>query len=299
MAEVCLTVGVPASGKSTWARQQIAAGGYDAIVCRDDIRLMQGLKHGEDENLVTMVERALIEGLILEDKTIIVADTNINAKFRKQLIKFCHEHGADVVIKTFPIALDQAILWDAMRDAQVGAQVIVRMYNDLQGQDLRDEFLPVKSFEPYAHNYDDKREEAVVFDLDGTLARHHNRSPYEEDKVKDDEPIVDVVDIAVALADKFTILFVSGRTDGCFDDTADWIYQHTGLEVKPYVTKDAELHMRRKGDVRPDWEVKNEIYDREIIPRYNIRMVFDDRDQVVRHLRRRGITVAQVAPGRF
>jgi hypothetical protein len=28
-------------------------------------------------------------------------------------------------------------------------------------------------------------------------------------------------------------------------------------------------------------------------------MVFDDRDQVVYHLRRRGITVAQVAPGRF
>jgi hypothetical protein len=57
--------------------------------------------------------------------------------------------------------------------------------------------------------------------------------------------------------------------------------------------------MRKTGDLRPDYGSKNEIYDREVIPRYNVRMVFDDREQVVTHLRLRGITVAQVAPGRF
>ena len=57
--------------------------------------------------------------------------------------------------------------------------------------------------------------------------------------------------------------------------------------------------MRKKGDQRPDYVIKNEIYDAEIIPNYDVLAVFDDRDQVVRHLRKRGITVFQVAPGRF
>lgn len=299
MAEVCLTVGIPASGKSTWARQQIAAGGYDAIVCRDDIRLMQGLKHGEDENLVTMVERALIEGLILEDKRIIVADTNINMKFRNQLINFCHEHGADVTIKVFDVGLDQAIMWDAARGAAtVGAPVIARMYSDLQGQDVKDELLPVQTWEQYEHDWaHPTKKDAVAFDIDGTLARHVNRSPYDESKVGDDEAIEDVVSMVTALCQFYFPIFVSGRKDTSRKDTADWIERHTGISLLPF-EDEAELHMRKAGDTRPDWVIKNEIYD-ELIPRFNIIMVFDDRDQVVRHLRRRGITVAQVAPGRF
>ena len=77
-------------------------------------------------------------------------------------------------------------------------------------------------------------------------------------------------------------------------DTLQWLEDNSDFE-----REDFTLHMRKSKDMRPDWIIKNEIYDNFVLPEYNVVMVFDDRDQVVRHLRRRGITVAQVAPGRF
>lgn len=291
-----LTVGIPASGKSTWARAYASETGA-AIVCRDDIRIMQGLKHGDNEQLVTEVEHALIEGLIAEGKDFIVADTNVNRTFRNRLIKFCHQRGADVEIVTFPISLDEAILRDANREDSVGPEVVRRMHDALAGQQVKSEALPVQSYAKYEHGLGaDYRKPCIVVDIDGTIARHHNRNPYDYSKVGDDEPIRDVIGIVQACYEaNYKVVFASGRDDSCRKATADWIYVYTGLDVD----KDSELHMRKTGDQRPDWIIKNEIYDEHIIPFYNIEMVFDDREQVVHHLRRRGITVAQVAPGRF
>lgn len=294
MSTVILTVGIPASGKSTWAR------GYSAetetpIVCRDDIRIMQGLNHGDDEDLVTVVEHALIEGLIAEGRDCIVADTNVNKTFRNRLIKFCHQRGADVEIVVFSVPLDVAILRDNARKERVGPEVIKRMHDALSGQEVKSEFLPVQTYADYEHRTGDKfLPDAVVFDVDGTLARHHNRSPYDYTKVSDDLPIKDVCEIASVLAERYNFIVVSGRDDSCREDTDLWLQEYVGLDAGKY-----HLLMRKTGDQRPDWVIKNEIYDDRIIPYFNITMVFDDRDQVVTHLRRRGITVAQVAPGRF
>jgi predicted kinase len=297
MSTAILTVGAPASGKSTWAREN-AVDLNAAIVCRDDIRIMQGLKHGDNEDLVTVVEQALIEGLISEGKDFIVADTNINKKFRNRLIKFCHQRGADVELVVFDVPLDELIRRDFKRDAQVGPDVIMRMHNDLKGQQLKSESLPVQEYAPYEHGlYKDFRQPAIVIDIDGTVARHHNRNPYDYSKVGDDHPIHDVIGIVTTLTTEYFPVFVSGRDDICYEDTANWIERNMGIDVRN--PNEARLIMRKTGDQRPDWQIKNEIYDAEVIPRYNICMVFDDRDQVVYHLRRRGITVAQVAPGRF
>jgi hypothetical protein len=45
--------------------------------------------------------------------------------------------------------------------------------------------------------------------------------------------------------------------------------------------------------------VKEEIYRQEILGRYNVWMVLDDRDQVVEMWRNLGLRVLQVAPGAF
>jgi predicted kinase len=294
MSTAILTIGAPASGKSTWARGYAEETGV-AIVCRDDIRIMQGLKHGDNEDLVTVVEQALIEGLISEGKDFIVADTNINKKFRSRLIKFCHQRGADVELVVFDVPLDVLISRDNAREAKVGADVIMRMYNDLKGQNLKSESLPVQEYSKYEHGVGENyRPEAIVVDIDGTVARHVNRSPYDYTKVSDDQPIEDVISILRTLVLDYEIIFVSGRDDSCFSDTSQWIVDHVGLD-----REDFRLHMRKSNDQRPDYIIKNEIYDEHVIPNYNVVMVFDDRDQVVYHLRRRGITVAQVADGRF
>ena len=104
---------------------------------RDDIRLSQGLPHGANEGLVTQLERAYIKASLELGKDVIIADTNVNQRFRDNLVQYCNRLGADVVLTFFPIELDEAILRDSRRGAaSVGADVIIRQYEELRKQDL-------------------------------------------------------------------------------------------------------------------------------------------------------------------
>jgi hypothetical protein len=57
--------------------------------------------------------------------------------------------------------------------------------------------------------------------------------------------------------------------------------------------------MRAAGDGRNDADVKQEMVDKHIRGRYNVLLWLDDRDRVVRRIRKLGIKVAQVAEGDF
>ena len=292
MSNVTLTVGIPASGKTTWARKEARERGNTVIVSRDDIRHAHGWRSGHSEDLVTRIHRAQIEAALLEGLDVIVADTNINRTFRNRLIKFCHEHGADVQIVRFEISLDEAVLRDSLRvEHKVGADVVHKFYNDLQGQqDVQDDFLPAPTYAPYEHT---GKRPVVVVDIDGTLAHMKDRSPYDESRVGEDDFdwVVAAAVLGMAKVTGAHIIVLSGRTEDARYETERWLLRHN-FDAKA-------LLMRKKGDQRPDYVIKNEIYDNEIIPNYDVLAVFDDRDQVVRHLRNRGIKVFQVAPGRF
>lgn len=293
---VYLTVGAPASGKSTLARN-MAADFRTVIACRDDIRTAQGYPPVGDkhqENIVTKIQHGIIETALLAGCDVVVPDTNITKVFRKRLIKFAHEHGADVRLLILDVPLDELIKRDQRRvEKTVGEDVIRRMYDSLQSQlkdgTLDQTFFPAPVFEKYSPN---GGQPAVVVDIDGTIARHVARSPYDYSKVYTDEPIEHVIDLVHALSGQYKVIFVSGRKAECRQDTIRWLTTKAGFESPV-------LFMRDSGDDRPDYIVKNEIYDREIIPYYNVEFALDDRDQVVRHVRNRGIPVLQVAPGRF
>jgi hypothetical protein len=117
----------------------------------------------------------------------------------------------------------------------------------------------------------------VIFDLDGTFALLGNRSPYDASQAERDElnAAVHFVYEAIRTGKPETaILLVSGREDRWRAETERWLDRHG-------IVYDA-LFMRRAGDRRKDVVVKQEIYDAHIADRYVVRVVFDDRDQVVR-----------------
>lgn len=291
MSTVYIYVGIPASGKSTAARAVAIQNPNTVIVCRDDIRISQGLVHGQNEDLITRIHRNQIEAALLDGMDVIVADTNVNKRFRDKLVKFAHEHGADVQLRLFNISLREAVRRDASRKDMVGPAVIERMYAQMESQDFSETYLPCPRF-PKMAEYRPHKPDAIVVDIDGTLAHKGDRSPYDESKVSLDtlnEPVAMAVDAVSMMVEK--VIIVSGRTEGCRVETETWLDKH-GI---PYDT----LYMRAKGDQRPDYIIKNEIYDEKILPYANVLMAFDDRDQVVRHVRARGIPVFQVAPGRF
>jgi phosphoglycolate phosphatase-like HAD superfamily hydrolase len=142
---------------------------------------------------------------------------------------------------------------------------------------------------------------AYLFDIDGTIADLSHRLHHITNAPKDwpafyagcgrDTPIEHICDLAHALWSKAAIVFVSGRSDECREQTVAWMRDH-----KVPMTR---LYMRAAGDHREDNVVKSELLDRLIADGFEPIMAFDDRNQVVKMWRERGIPCAQVAEGNF
>ena len=139
-----------------------------------------------------------------------------------------------------------------------------------------------------------QKENAIIVDVDGTLADMRGvRTPFEWDKVSQDKPHQDVIDLVKDLASlgKYKIIITTGRDGVCEEATRLWLAEH-GVPFD-------EFFIRKAGDFRKDSIIKSEIYMDHIRPKYDVKFVIDDRDQVVDMWRSLGLRVLQVAPGNF
>ncbi|MGW4958017.1 phosphatase domain-containing protein [Nonomuraea sp. NPDC004186] len=131
-----------------------------------------------------------------------------------------------------------------------------------------------------------------IVDIDGTLALRGDRGPYDWDRVGEDLPNPPVVAIVQALLnDGHRIAYVSGRKERCRRQTERWLARHVGGEAEG-------VWMRGDRDNRSDTVVKREIYKEHFADR-EVFGVIDDRASVVAMWRSLGLTVVQVAEGRF
>lgn len=128
------TVGLPGSGKTTWARQWVAENpARRARINRDDLRAMlHGGRVGTawQERQVTLAQHAAVRALLLHGFEVVVDDTNLVAKHRQQLEAIARECGAKVVIRRFDdVPVETCIARDARRPRRqrVGEAVIRRM----------------------------------------------------------------------------------------------------------------------------------------------------------------------------
>jgi hypothetical protein len=158
-----------------------------------------------------------------------------------------------------------------------------------------------------------KHRNIIVCDLDGTLADcehrvHHvqrvdgdglKRKPdwdafYAEIKYdKIHNPVAQVLDRFIDYERTYyDIIFCSGRPERCRVDTVEWL-TWAGIAPDTYT-----LLMRKDGDFRADYIVKQEILDNHI-DKDRVLFVMDDRQQVVDMWRRNGLVCFQVAPGNF
>lgn len=138
----------------------------------------------------------------------------------------------------------------------------------------------------------------VIVDLDGTIANHSQRHWAAYDECHGDAPIWDVID---ALQNEdycgTKLIFMSGREDSCYDMTRKWIAKYVYGDEDKFDA--VVLYMRATKDYRPDFVVKNELFEKHIAGKYNVARCYDDRDQVVALWRYKGLTCFQVAEGNF
>jgi predicted kinase len=284
MTVITLTTGLPASGKSTWAKEEVKnAGGRISRVNLDDIRTMLGFgplgtlewtKELEQDALA--VQDAAILAAVAQGKDVIVDNTHLNSRTPNR-IKKLFDGEITFKVKDFTnVWATECVRRDAERENSVGSEVIYRMAKQLQ--------KPWRLTEAYMND--------IVVDIDGTLARHDHRSPYDYSKVLTDGVHEHIRDIVTKYyEDDYFVLVVSGRPDSCEQDTYKWLY-HNRIPFD-------DVFMRKTGDQRNDADIKHEIFNRHIRNQYDVRIWLDDRDRVVRRMRKLGINVLQVAEGKF
>lgn len=285
-----MTKGLPGSGKSSWAKEFVlkAQPGTVVRINKDDMRAMLHADRWNpaNERQVVRARDALVEAFLLKKvHSVIVDDTNFAPAHEKRLRQLADRHGARFEIKDFTeVPLHTCIKRDLAREKSVGEAVIRKMH---------DQYLKPKPADPPIYNPD--LPDAVLVDIDGTLAKMADRSPFAWDRVGEDTPHHDIVDLVATLRDAGSeVIFVSGRDGSCYDQTRAWLHEHLGHWVLA-----SSLFMRTPGDMRKDSVVKEEIYQRSIAGQYNVWFVLDDRDQVVETWRSLGLRCLQVAPGNF
>lgn len=305
MLKAYVTVGLQASGKSTWARDLLKKeSGKWKRINRDLIRelLDDSVWSPENERFVVKVRDMLMTESLKKGFSVIIDDTNLKRKNFDDIVEVIRRTNLDVHVmeKFFPIELEEAIKRDAGRPRPVGEKVIRDTYkkfglNYVKDWKCRSETITKIASQVQQYIEDPALPYAILSDLDGTLAKIGDRNVYDASRCDEvDIPNKQVVEtIELYHAQGYKIIFVSGRKDTYEIPTRRFIENIFG-ESFPY-----QLLMRRGDDERKDAIIKQEIFDTYIRGKYNPFLILDDRDQVVQFWRSIGLTCFQVAEGNF
>lgn len=140
---------------------------------------------------------------------------------------------------------------------------------------------------------------AVICDIDGTLAHMNGRSPYDPTQYSEDSKDDFVHRLFSLLTSSGEVrIIVSGRSDEYRGITEKWLKDH-GITYQHLFMRDHK-RVDDKGNRVNDAIIKREIYEEHIKPFYNVICTIDDRDRVVNMWRNElGLKCLQVADGDF
>ena len=287
--------GLPASGKSTKAKEIVEGGGNFVRVNKDLLRTMLHFDKwsGKNESVTQKVEDALVTQLVHDGFNVVIDDCNLGDKHLLHWSMQAINLGAKFEVIDVDTSVPICVMRDVNREKRVGLDVIVRMAMQYQRAEIPNGI--------------------IVCDIDGTIANIEHRVPILYDgetdrrKFKDWQGKKNWKDFFAAMSEdtlrtevaekvlqlqKETgayVVFVSARGMEWEKETAEWLQKN--CPIIPYT-----LIMRQQGDRRDDEIIKREIYDR-FLKHYKVVKVFDDRPRVVRMWRELGLDVEDCGDG--
>jgi predicted kinase len=282
MQKVIILVGLPASGKSTWANEIFTAEtGMWEIISWDCLRHFDAegnprsykfKKKSETEIRDASYEMA--RKFLSQGRNLIIDNTNLSESSRQHWRFIAEQAGAEVEVKEFNTPLDECVRRNEFRTGwrKVPRPVIERMA-----------LMNGRVDWPT-----DKK--VVIVDMDGTLADISWRDPYAHWLIPQDKVRHGVATTVYNLYHNQSsyVCIVSGRQlDPDGEPTIDWLAKH---EI-PY----DRIFMRNRGDNRDDTIVKKEILDK--IGPERVSFAIDDRPKVIRMWRENGIKTYDVGDG--
>jgi len=297
--QIIICKGLPASGKSTWAKQEAKSDNWKRWN-NDEARLMFDSEqfNKANEKFINLMRDSFIHKGMEKGFNLIIDNTNLAPKHEVNINQIAtvfnktdSPYEYSVKVKFFEVSLEEAIERDSKRENPVGEKVIKDMYNQFLSEN------PIQPFYKGNENFPP----AIIVDLDGTLAHNNgHRSAYDATKVYDDEINKHILDLIVLyLENVYNVLFVSGRegTEICKSETIRWLNDKCGIHD---IEDNRDIFFRKEGDHRNDAIVKEEIFYEHIHDNYNVQFVLDDRDRVVSMWRKKiGLPCLQVNYGNF
>ena len=292
MAKILVLQGVPASGKTTWAKEFVTGREDWVIISKDSIRESTGNYWVPSrENYISEVEELQVKSAIKNNLNIILDSTNLNPKVIEKWKNLAEETNSEIEFKPFKIDFKTALERDGNRPRPVGKKVLEDFFSRYFPEELKSYYTDHRKF----IEHDPDKEDCIVVDLDGTIAIHTGRSFFDWARVGEDIPNIPLIKILKQLNKDYRIIFLTGRTGTsvCVDKTGEWLTKYFGAPNEEG-TKGWTLIMRAENDFRHSNIVKEELYHQFIEPEYNVIAAYDDSDKIVKMWRDLGILCNQV-----
>lgn len=312
MKELLVLVGLPGAGKTTYANNLVNGNMNWKRVCRDDLRFMFNNKYytpdSKQEEFITSVEKYLVSKALTCGYNVVVDATNLSKNNRVNFKEIALlNKPCKFSIKVFEEPLNVLLERERNREniKKVTEKVILNKANKTNMDSQTGNLPGLASFSiefvqdnNSIDNSFDRRNpgggfvrDAVICDLDGTLALLGERNPYDASECEHDKINKAVQTILYLVGrDGSQIIFVTARDDKYEEQTRKFL--------DSYFNK-YDLHMRKTGDTRKDAIVKKEIFLNEIYPHFFVWLVLEDRKQVVDMWRSLGLNCFQVDDGDF
>lgn len=126
--------GLPASGKTTWAKKQLDLGGYFRISLKDIEENIIGKNSKKRKMLARKYRREMVEDIMSNNKgNIILDDYNLSINFEREIEKLCLEYGYDFILNDsfLEVSVKECVGRDLKRHDSIGQHKIQKLYNEL------------------------------------------------------------------------------------------------------------------------------------------------------------------------
>ena len=270
--KVLILQGIPASGKSTFAKALVAnSQSLWKRLNKDDMRAMldDSIHSKENESFVEQLRDMMLFEALKAGKNVIIDDTNLwerpIERVKKVVEQFQKTHRAkvEIEIKPFEVDLGTCIERDSQRTTSVGATVISKLY--------RQHILSKEELYTYSED-DELLSPALICELDNVLAIAHQRNLQDVSLCESDlvhQPIKELLDIY--RAKDYKIILLTQRPDTYRRQTKNWLY-YNRIEFD-------ELFMYPSGvkGVR----YKKELYEQEIALKYQVKLALETQQEAV------------------
>jgi hypothetical protein len=170
-------------------------------------------------------------------------------------------------------------------------EVMQRFYKRYYKEEFEKELTDYRVFNTV--KWEDDLPTCIICDLDGTLAMHTGRTPFEWGRLNEDK-----IDFRLSLMLEIysnlyetEIIFLTGRPDNVRKETEAWLDEHFHA---PYT-----LIMRDAKDFSHGQDTKKKLYEDFILDKYNVLCVFEDSNKCVNMWREQGLLTLQVQNGDY